>query len=1088
MGKDEKDLDSAIESDSADSSASSKGGASNPENTLKDSVDEILKVDTAPSEENSLEEPPSESVAKKGDEEPNGAEENTSLEEPTNAKTFDKTEPQIQDEKAPVVDSKVLEDNPIKTLNPPAKTTVEPAKPVKSERTVIMEPVVADDKTPQTPKLGKIVDSPIEILHSIGDIHGWAPGLISYLINNKLATIEIDGYPLQDKKGLLDVKSLSHIFPEPIHRLKMTGNPVKAGLAEQPGFDDTGLNSDGHGKIKARWIAAPNVALIQIGDVYDRADHSELAAEILRQLIIDAPGRVFVMVGNHEQFMLEKDYNNWYFNEARNAFTEKGSFPQPKTRNHFRFLPLWDGKTETERAEATFERYINSTWTLFLTQGAVMQKLGWIDNKLNLKPMLEKGWAGYNNSRKIMKQWESDSEQKKIPGALTALVIGDTLFHHAEPAAHRTDDGQGLEIPLPETMTTVKSKSNNIMFRMYATGAGSLKNSPDAPLLWSRGSSSGAASGNPAAESHLEGLASAWKGLRRIIHGHTPTVGSGEFDSVTSGKSTTVSYLGESLGRQSSKGRANRIRIYNIDEGMSPAYYGGDESIYSPQRMPTGLRLEKDEFSSLEAKWESNQYIKINPSHSIDIDSRNLWKWAAGEWRNSAKPNWETSGPIDTSQLINHGKWKGFISTDTNSGSSTRSLLNRNINATQIGKLMIENMLRDILNEKPSVDIQKPKATILERIVPVGPHIAKGQIKKAWNAIEVVMVLIKQNENGNYSLICLNSTDREIKIVIQGVKVPKPLKTHFRSFKSKTITRISISPCERLFISPSVSGVNNAVKEWINGKDATDSNADPVIAHFFKSKYSSKKVIVNEGRVVSLTPPIASRQTTNSRENSNKSNLRESVEKWWKKGSNPKESLDDQSSESRNRKSESKRGNPQRTSGGNSMSSQGPSSKTLNSQGHQSKESKPTLGNQQSPQSGNPRPKPKQGNSQRTSGGNSANHQEGPKFSTLQIRGKTDLKKIGVDDPDYDHLAIYMALKKQNNRERAGFLALVKVNQYNKIFFDYLISSDGQDVTVIRRNEGKPIKPEEESIIDKKKNFVLEKLIISIAKQLDEKE
>ena len=463
----------------------------------------------------------------------------------------------------------------------------------KPEDTVIITPYDLGYSEPKTPALGKISNAPIEVLHSIGDIHGWAPGLITYLINNKLAEIEINGFPLQDKTGKLDEEMMDEIFPNPVKRLQRPPrNPPKAGLCGQPGFDDLGVNNEGHKAIKARWIAEPNVALVQVGDVYDRADHSELAAEILRQLMIDAPGRVFVLVGNHEQFMLEEDYDNWYFNEARNAFVDHESRPNRNTRNHFRFLPDRTN-TATERANAVFDRYINSTWTLFLTQGAIMEKLGWIKPEIDLKPMLDEGWSGYEHATKLKDEF-GKTWTKVIPGALTALVIADTLFHHAEPSAHRTEHGQGLDIPLHKTMTAVESKADNILFRQYTHGEGSIKNSPDAPLLWSRGSSSGASFGNPAAESHLEGLADAWKGLRRIVHGHTPTVGSGDFDSVTGGKSTTVSYLSESPNRQNSKGRANKIRIYNIDEGMSPPYYNGDDSIYSTTRMPTGLRLERE--------------------------------------------------------------------------------------------------------------------------------------------------------------------------------------------------------------------------------------------------------------------------------------------------------------------------------------------------------------------------------------------------------------------------------------------------------------------------------------------------------------
>lgn len=51
-------------------------------------------------------------------------------------------------------------DAPIAPKPEPAK----PAPPAKPVETVMIDPVVADEKTPQTPDLGEIVDSPIEIL------------------------------------------------------------------------------------------------------------------------------------------------------------------------------------------------------------------------------------------------------------------------------------------------------------------------------------------------------------------------------------------------------------------------------------------------------------------------------------------------------------------------------------------------------------------------------------------------------------------------------------------------------------------------------------------------------------------------------------------------------------------------------------------------------------------------------------------------------------------------------------------------------------------------------------------------------------
>ena len=98
----------------------------------------------------------------------------------------------------------------------------------KPEDTVIITPYDLGYSEPKTPALGKISNAPIEVLHSIGDIHGWAPGLITYLINNKLAEIEINGFPLQDKTGKLDEEMMDEIFPNPVKRLQRPPrNPPK---------------------------------------------------------------------------------------------------------------------------------------------------------------------------------------------------------------------------------------------------------------------------------------------------------------------------------------------------------------------------------------------------------------------------------------------------------------------------------------------------------------------------------------------------------------------------------------------------------------------------------------------------------------------------------------------------------------------------------------------------------------------------------------------------------------------------------------------------------------------------------------------
>ena len=718
----------------------------------------------------------------------------------------------------------------------------------KPEETAVITAYDTGHSEPKTPLLGNISNDSIEVLHSIGDIHGWAPGLITYLINNKLAEIEINGFPLQDKSGKLNEENMDELFPNPVDWFRKRKTSPAAGLCGQPGFDELGVNDEGHKAIKARWIAESNVGLVQIGDVFDRADHSEIAAEILRQLMIDAPGRVFVLVGNHEQFMLEDDYENWYFNESRNAFTDKEGRPNQNSRNHFRFLPDWTN-TATERAVATFDRYVNSTWTLFLTQGAIMEKLGWINPEIDLKPMLGEGWSGYEHAAKLRDEF-GRTWSKVIPGALTALVIADTLFHHAEPSAHRTEHGEGLDIPLHKTMRAVDSESNNILFRQYTHGEGSIKNSPDAPLLWSRGSSSGASTGNPAAEVHLGGLAEAWQGLRRIVHGHTPTPGSGHFDAVTGGKSTTVSYLSENPNRQNSKGRANKIRVYNIDEGMSPPYYIGDEPIYSANRMPTGLRIEADEFSSMEASSSTDELVNLNPKHRIDVDSRNLWKWSANEWRISAKPSWGTNDEKLMYQVVEHGPWRGYVSTKK-SDESTRTLWDRNAGTTQVSRLMIQKAMSHFFSQN-QVKVQEPRPVVLERIAPIGKPLSENKVKEAWNKINVFLFLVKPDPSGGYSVICINSTNLSEEINITNLFSNKLSKSKKLTCQPKTITKIKINNCEKIFLSSDVNSINDAVQEWISGKDSIKSKSSPVIAYFSGAKKPKKKVEITNSRLINL--------------------------------------------------------------------------------------------------------------------------------------------------------------------------------------------------------------------------------------------
>ena len=288
---------------------------------------------------------------------------------------------------------------------------------------------IPDSGFPLTPSSSTLRKGKIKKLHVLGDIHGWAPGLINYLISHKLASIEIDGHDLGSSGRLNDV-NIRRLFGR--NKTMSARELPPAGLSGRPGFMDC-VNSGGHGSIKARWIARDDVGFLQIGDIFDRADHSEVAAEILRQLTIDAPNRVFTLVGNHEQFMLEGDYDSWYMNEIRNAVTDSRDTPSEWRGRHLRFMGTVDLESE-QRARIVFESYRESTLLLFLTQGAVQQKMLGVDHGLTeeeIDKLLSAGWSSYQAASEIGQRF--CTEGVDFPGAFIALVFGDSLFHHGEP-------------------------------------------------------------------------------------------------------------------------------------------------------------------------------------------------------------------------------------------------------------------------------------------------------------------------------------------------------------------------------------------------------------------------------------------------------------------------------------------------------------------------------------------------------------------------------------------------------------------------------------------------------------------------------
>tara|TARA_B100002052_G_scaffold298808_1_gene333605 strand:+ start:1050 stop:4433 length:3384 start_codon:yes stop_codon:yes gene_type:complete len=488
------------------------------------------------------------------------------------------------------VETTPLEDEELESLI--SQTTIR-ATPIDDTQVESFEFPDAPEPEGWNPKIGKVPKNPIERIHSLGDLHGWAPGLITYLIHHQLARIEIEGKRLykqsSDGKISVDADAIRELFPHPIDSFSQSKRFPSAGLLGQN--VSSGKWEFGYSNIKAEWIGHktdPSACFVQIGDVFDRSDHSELAAEVLRQLIIQAPLRVMVLVGNHEQFMLEDDYDNWYHNESRWSYTDKHI--NGERGFHTRFHPQTYGWTlkqsETSAPVDIFNMYKASTAVLYLTQACVLAEIGLRESPENLDQdvILAGGFNAYNEAMRYLNQSiESESKPHNFPGAYTTIGIGNTIFAHAEVAAFSKPTDTVLEF------TTVSQKNTEIILSEYRQMGSDINSSPDFELLWQRNSSHGSTSNPPvpACAEYIQNLVSILPGVRHYVHGHTPTPSVGWFEDIRG--SSIVSYVARDSTKAAIRSKSS-VRIHMIDEGICPVYFQGSEGIFDPSRVPLGLQ------------------------------------------------------------------------------------------------------------------------------------------------------------------------------------------------------------------------------------------------------------------------------------------------------------------------------------------------------------------------------------------------------------------------------------------------------------------------------------------------------------------
>ena len=462
-------------------------------------------------------------------------------------------------------------------------------------------------------------------VHALGDLHGWAPGLISYLTHHNLAKIEISGIKVYDSQAdgkiSLNIDSMCKLFPDLHDHLSQSDSLeedakiesfVHAGILGQPAGKVNPRSN--YCQIDANWIGS-NEFLFQIGDIFDRADHGEISAEILRQLIIQAPAHVFVLVGNHEEFLLCDQYNGWYRNET------KWDYSTSRKAGNTRNLPqLFPGSNSEDLLKDTYEKYKQSAAMLFLTQYFTKRQLSsdmygqipYLSEKeleIYSNRILNGEWDGYKAAseihEKILKSATSDGVRVRFPGALTLLATGDCIFMHAEPNG-LSKYVSGLT---PEEITRLRNVvqigNREYLFADLEIFYDDERYSSDqTELLWARGASTGF----EALDSKFAHLApqiiNIFPGVRNIIHGHSPIP-------LEHNKNKPHTYVGRILGNDVTP-KNGEVRVYNIDEGITPVYQNKMSITEKMSTIPIGLQLPP-------------QLKSLHESGEIIPDDETLW-------------------------------------------------------------------------------------------------------------------------------------------------------------------------------------------------------------------------------------------------------------------------------------------------------------------------------------------------------------------------------------------------------------------------------------------------------------------------------
>ena len=431
------------------------------------------------------------------------------------------------------------------------------------------------------PLTGDIGNGDINI-RTLGDVHGWGPGLLAFLLQNELATVTLNGEIYTEEKLPSQFLSPFEYFSERV-------------FIEGPWLDRSPYITPGEiGEIFRGQVDSIDITpsskltndsiFIQVGDLIDRGDWSELTLETMRQLIQKSPANTLSLVGNHEAFLIDYSFKSWLKNEQRNEFDRSreniaGSIRLDKKR-------AGSQSSRNEFQKSVFSSYSAHYAHLLLTQEYRLRMslndrsldrlksitqpsldLASIDDSELERIATSNDWGVIERSLEWLDAVRKEEASMALAGAVCMFSVGHSLFLHAESTAlMQVTDEDWSEFGDP--FKTKTGAEYRMLFYATADKKGDEKiKSRHYPLLWTRSKGTRWLLDEVPSELEeaVEELAERMPWITNIYHGHTPI--------------KQVHTLNVDTDSAS-------IKVTNLDWSWTPPYLSdaGDPDPYSVER------------------------------------------------------------------------------------------------------------------------------------------------------------------------------------------------------------------------------------------------------------------------------------------------------------------------------------------------------------------------------------------------------------------------------------------------------------------------------------------------------------------------